>query len=491
MYYTSHFYAVFLLPVQVALVAVWLWGRNRRLAVLVVGLAAVLGAAIAAAGYWFFITRQAGGGNFPEVDWEILFPDLLNAYSLGLSVDIVQVWALDLVFGLVALAGALWSVRSRRSLAAGGWLPPALVLGPVAVLLAASAVYPAYMNARHMSLIGGGAILLLGAGLALLAGRQRWLAAGLALLLLAGMGYSTVNYFTDEEYGKDDFTGLADYIDDRLAPGDLLLLKSPFAWRIFTYYLPIDRLDAARAAGAAVAHYGVPLLREEWPARNVKLAEWTSQYRRIWYVVSNTHPYMDLEGRTDQWLAEHLFQVQEVTFFSHSSLKAALFLPEVPVYTAVPADLTPAAAAFGDLILLAGYEVGRAYTDGLALPVTLAWQTAQPTPDHYKYILKLVELAESREMRDLALTEREPYDGAIPTIYWQPGQTIVEYSEVPPTAWPQPATPGESARYRLALQVYRADTLEKLPVTQAGGLEVAADGQTLLLPTLPETFPGR
>jgi hypothetical protein len=93
------------------------------------------------------------------------------------------------------------------------------------------------------------------------------------------------------------------------------------------------------------------------------------------------------------------------------------------------------------------------------------------------------------------VTEREPYDGGIPTIYWEPGKTIVEYTELPPAAWPQPQTAEDAARYRLALQVYRADTLEKLPVTRADGLEgaldVAADGQTLLLPTLPETFAGR
>ena len=85
------------------------------------------------------------------------------------------------------------------------------------------------------------------------------------------------------------------------------------------------------------------------------------------------------------------------------------------------------------------------------------------------------------------MTEREPYDGAIPTIYWGPGQTIVEYTELPPTDWPQPADAQEAARYRLALQVYRADTLEKLPVTHAAGegVTVAADGQTLLLPYLP------
>ncbi|HXF63066.1 MAG TPA: glycosyltransferase family 39 protein [Caldilineaceae bacterium] len=495
LFLASHYYAVFLLPVHALLLAHWLWRRNRQAALLAALLILGAGAAVGAYAYWLILVRQGGGANFPEVDWEILFPDLLNAFSLGLSVDITKVWPLDLLCGALALAGAIWSVRSRDVIAAGGWLAPALVLGPVAALLIATTVYPAYMNARHMSLIGGGMILLLGSGLALTGRRQQWVAGALALILLAGMGYSTVNYFTQEEYGKDDFTGLGSYLDDRLAPGDLILLKSPFAERIFRYYLPIAAVDAARAQGAPIAHYGVPALRLEWGERERQVAELVNQYRRIWYIVSNTHPYMDLEGRLDRWMDEHLFRVQETSFFSHSSLRASLYLPEVPVYNEQPPPpAQPVDAAFGDLIGLAGYEVGRAYTPALGLPVTLYWQIFSPTQDRYKYILKLVEMdpgGSGQPVRELAVTEREPYDGAIPTLYWAPGQTIVEYSELPPTPWPRPATPEEAARYRLLLQVYRADTLEKLPVTRAEGLEIAPDGQSLLLPTLPETFTGR
>lgn len=482
MFLTSHYYAVFLLPVHGLVLAGRLWARSRRWALAAVGAALLLAAAVGAFAYWMIVVRNRGGANFNDVAWDILFPDLLNAFSLGLSVDITRVWLLDLLFGAVALTGALWSVRSRRALAAGGWVAPALVVGPVAVLLVAMAVFPAYMNARHMSLIGGGMILLTGAGLALLGHVQRWAAALVALLLVAGMGYSTFRYFTVEDYAKDDFAGVGRYLDGRIAAGDLLLLKSPFAWRVFEYYLPLDTVDAARAQGAPLAHYGVPLLRGEWPEQEVQMAQWAGQARRIWYVRSNTHPYADVEGRVETWLGDHLFLVQELDFFSHSSLQASLFLPEVPVYEDIAPQLD---VAFGDLILVGNVAVGRPYAGDLALPVTLDWQAAQTIPDHYKYVLKLVEVADGVPVADLAVTEREPYDGAIPTIYWGPGQTIVEYTELPPAPWP--ATAADAARYRIALQVYRADTLEKLPVTRAAGdgVAVAPDGQTLLLPYAP------
>ena len=121
----------------------------------------------------------------------------------------------------------------------------------------------------------------------------------------------------------------------------------------------------------------------------------------------------------------------------------------------------------------------------LALPVTIYWQTLAPTPDHYKYILSLEEVLPDGTTHVLALTEREPYDGAIPTIYWQPNQTIVEYTELPPPSlyggeWPKPQNAEEGAQYRVNLQLYRADTLQKLPVTTLEGVEGA--GESLWVP---------
>ena len=488
MFYTTHFYAVFLLPVQALMLALWLWGRSRRMALLAMGAALLAGAAVGAFAYWMIIMRQGGGGNFSEVEPAILFPDLLNAFSLGKSVNIVQVWYLDLLFGalaLVGVVGTLWGVRRIRK---GGWLPIALVGGPIVMLLLAMTVYPAYMDARHMSLIGGGFILLVAAGLGVIAlrGRVATIAAGaLALLLVAGMGYSTVKYFTMEEYAKDDFTALGEYLDRRLAPGDVVLVKSPFAWRIFNYYTNIDAIPAAQAAGAQMGQYGVPLLRHvPWDEQEAQIGEWAQEYRRVWLILSNTHPYMDVDRRIDGWMNENLFNVQEIIYFSHSSLSSTLYLDKVPVYEGLPPELKqPITGVFGDLIQVVGLEVGAPVRDDMGIPVTIYWQTLAPTPDHYKYILTLEEVLPDGSTRVLALTEREPYDGAIPTIYWQPNQTIVEYSELPRPdgeAWPRPQNAEEAARYRVYLQVYRADTLEKLPVTHTEGVEGA--GESLWMP---------
>jgi hypothetical protein len=190
---------------------------------------------------------------------------------------------------------------------------------------------------------------------------------------------------------------------------------------------------------------------------------------------------------------ENLFRVQEIIYFSHSSLSSTLYLDEVPVYEGLPPQLEdPVTGVFGDLIQVVGLEVGEPVRDDMGIPVTIYWQTLAPTPDHYKYILTLEEVLPDGTNRIMALTEREPYDGAIPTIYWQPNQTIVEYTELPRMegeAWPRPQNAEEAARYRVYLQVYRADTLEKLPVTQAEGIEGA--GESLWVPYWSSVDAGR
>ncbi len=61
----------------------------------------------------------------------------------------------------------------------------------------------------------------------------------------------------------------------------------------------------------------------------------------------------------------------------------------------------------------------------------------------------------------------------------KPGQTVIEYSELPPAPWPQLDGTHLPEGYKLILQVYRADTLEKLPVTRVNGVTAAADGVSL------------
>lgn len=470
---TTHFYAVFMLPVHALVLLLWLWQRRRGLAIAAAIALLVMGGLIGGGVAYLILVRQGGGANFPHIQLGTLARDLLNAFSLGLSVDVVRVWWLDLVFGAVLLLGTGWSVHSRSALRRGGWIAPALLLTPIAIVLLVDLFHPIYMNARHLSLIGGPFIVLLGVGLGVVTARQRLLGVALALLLMAGVGMSTVNYFTLEEYDKDDFHRLGEYLDSRIMPGDLVVLKPPFSWRHFAYYLPNADITDPQVRANGIDVVGMPLLVRSWEESAAQLAELTASHARTWLLISGTHPYADLDGNVEAWFDQNMFQLDDVTYFSHSSLRSKLYLPTPPVLETPPAEVDYATdAVFGDQIRLYGYDLGPATGPGVAVPVTLYWQTLAKSDRRYKYVLRLEEQLPDGSWQSVAVTEREPYDGVIPTAFWDEGITVVEYSELPPPAPDFTAAPD---RYRLTLQMYDGETLAKLPVTQRG------EGETVVL----------
>ena len=483
----THYYAVFFLPVHAFILYQWLARRHRRLALIAALAVLGLGVLIGALAAWI-ILGQGGGVNFPEISLGILIPDLVNAFSLGLSVDIVDVRWLDWIYALVALMGASGLLRSRVAIARQGWLLPALLVTPICLILLLNAFQPAYMNSRHLSLLGGVYVLLLGAGLSVLWQLQKVATILVALVLLAGAGYSTNNYFTSELYDKDDYVGMGAFVAEHLLPGDLLLISPPFSWRIFDYYLPIEQLDQAAQRGVDVAHYGVPLIWQSWETTYATLENLQGRYRRIWLARSGTHPYLDPEGKVSAWLLEHSARQLRVEKFDsyNSFLDLELYLSQPPVVEGLtpPPMQHPVDATFGDQIRIVGYDIGRPIFAGGAIPVTLYWQV--PVKDdqtHYKYILQLVEPLANGAIAVVGVTEREPFNGEIPTIYWDPGKTIVEPVELLPGIQYDEENP---ARYQLTLQLYPVETLAKLPVAAQANAAVATDGQTLLLPYVPE-----
>ena len=99
---TTHYYAVFLLPVHALMIYVALRVYNRKRALLLAAGLLAIGALVGSIALWLVLS-QGGGGNFSTVQLRVLLPDLLNAFSLGLSVDLNKVRWLDFLFGAVAL----------------------------------------------------------------------------------------------------------------------------------------------------------------------------------------------------------------------------------------------------------------------------------------------------------------------------------------------------------------------------------------------------
>ena len=485
MFLTSHFYAVFLLPVHVLIFYLWLAQRNRTLALIVSGLILLGGAAIGILAYWFFIVVQAGGENFASVRLKILVPDLLNAFSLGLSVDISRVWWIDLIFGALMLLGAGWSLRSRAAIRNYGWLPALMVIVPVCMLLLVNLVLPAYMTARQMAVIGGAMLLLLGGGLGVITRYQRWVAARhcrCSWWRRRPTARSTTSRWTNT--ARATWPAWAAIWRTVWRPATSLLIKSPYSWRIADYYLPLeaDRIGAGGGRRHRQLRHAAAQCALGGESRTPRTVQATIPAH-----LAGPHRPASLPGHRRQCRAvvrrQHVPGQRDRISSATSTLRVYLYLPEVPVYREPPAGIQhPTDIRFGDQIRLIGYDIGEVGSPDLALPVTLYWQAMETLDDgdNYKYLLQLVEAPASEASAPLSVTEREPYDGAVATGYWDQGVNIVEWTELPP---PLPATLAEHPdAYQLTLQLYHRDTVEKLPVTESGGLEVLPDGATVVLP---------
>jgi hypothetical protein len=341
-------------------------------------------------------------------------------------------------------------------------------------MLGLNALRPAYMNARHMSLISGGYLLLLSAGMAWLWQLRRWVAGVAMALLVGGMIYSSVNYYTAAQYDKGNMAGMGQVLDEKMQPGDLLLIEPPSWGRLFRYYLPLADIERWQRAGQITEWRALPALSSSQPGDlETLLATFRNQYRRIW--LARSEP----DSEIVDLLKRGTFRTQDWGFESpFSYLHLELFQVDPPVIDRLPASAHPLTdVTFENDISLRGYEVGRPFEPGRAVPITLYWQVAQQPDRRYKYILRWISQGADGVERVLATTEKEPYDALLPTLDWQPGTTIREYTSILP---PADLIPGKS---HLSLQMYDAETLQKLPVRSAAGVQ--SDDDTLVLSIEP------
>lgn len=531
---TSHYFAPLLLPIHAGLVLQTLGQKRRGRAVLATAALIVLALVPATIALWLLARDLNAGTNWSHVSLRILIPDLVNAFTLGLSVDLAQVWPLDVLAGALALLAALYGLTRRGPRASGGWLLPGVLIVPPALLLLINTIRPAYMTARHMSLISAFFILLVAAGLGWLWQLRRWAAALAAVPLMAGALFSTVNYFTLPLYDKGEHVAMGRYLAERVQPGDLVLFR-PIPWgRLYRYYFPVDAIEQGELAGLGTSWRALPtefpaeappraaaptpakmaldqlVLRlygaRSWfecpvpaapvpgrpadlarplftPTRDALIRELDAlkgHYRRIWLVRA------DGDDPVSEWLRTHNFHADSRKFASPAAmLQIDLFLTASPVRTELPPIGHPTDVRFGDQVRLVGYDVGRPLMAAGALPVTLYWQPLAPLTRRYKYILA-GDAASARPSPSArwsggwgSPTETEPYSGFLPTPTWPVTATIVEYTGVHVPA------AGDGAALRLTLQVYDAETLEKLPVTRADGVAAGADPFTVALFAAP------
>jgi hypothetical protein len=240
---------------------------------------------------------------------------------------------------------------------------------------------------------------------------------------------------------------------------------------------------AARTAEANTGWRAVPLVGgEDWPRTFTALNEAIQTHRRLWLVTDGTFFYNDPDKLVEAHLQQAAFRVWEEDYFSPNSyLELDLFLPAPPIIDVLPPALPDhprTTALFGEQILFHGFDVGQRFSDESVIPVTLYWDPVVTIEQRYKYVLELTVADGPHAGQLLARTEREPYSGFLPTLWWRPGPIIQEYSDLLPTG---PLDPDR--RYELRLTLYDADSLEKLSVSMRAPTELGrVEDRTLVAP---------
>ncbi|MFN8439636.1 MAG: glycosyltransferase family 39 protein [Caldilineaceae bacterium] len=469
---STHYLAIYVVPIHALLLLQMVTKSSNRFAFIAVSSVLAIGLFSGLVAVWSVLGRYGSintgvGANFPDaVGLKILIPDLINAFSFGLSVDINNVWWLDLLCAALVLLGTLWGMRSFRSVLAGGWILPLIILVPIVAIQTISNFYRVpYMNARHISLIGAPFILLLASGIGLVWRYQKLVAMVCLILILSGVSYSSYNYYWDVLYDKEHYSEMGNFLHERLLTGDILLLTPPHAARVYEYYLPVEEIDSAQKEGAVVTEQKLPLFVQPKEETAQLLEQDLRNYKRIWLAVSGTPSEADPEEFTKAWLDAHAFQLYEKRFHAYSSiLDLYQYLPTAPFLTAEQAANlkleNQTDISFGRELRLMGYELERPLYENMARPVTFYWKLLEQNHVNYKYILQLVQRSPSGETTILTTNETAPFEAAFPTSAWIDNAIVRENSYLSPVA--TPSLP--NVTYELWLQIYREDTLEKMPI---------------------------
>ena len=436
------------------------------------------------------------GAGFVFVPLGILLRDVLNSFSLGLSVDVTQVLWLDLGYLALFVLGLLGLWRAGRREAAL-FLLGYLVL-PIAFVYLMGYVRPLYMNSRHLILVTPPFYLGVGAGLLWISefglriakfeirNSKFLLIAGL-VLIVTGSGYATYNYFTDPRYAKDDHRAWGAYLRAHARPGDAVVVDPPHIATLYQYY-----------ADPGVPWVGLPRLGDpdgqETPAA---LADLARRYDRLWLAFSHTPPWGDPTLAPRRWLEAQALKLDEQAFHTYASVvNVSLYWLQPPTLAALPPLQHPVQINLEGRLTLRGYDLvgdlspppspGRGGEGGEVIHLRLYWQAAVRLDQAYKVSLRLLDDAG----QVWAQADQEPLRGAYPTTRWQAGDLIADDFDLPLA----PGTP--PGEYRLALVVYTVPTGQALAVLDAqchpqgtvadlGPLSIAAASQPPRLADLP------
>jgi mannosyltransferase len=441
----------------------------------------------------------------------IILRDALNSFSLGLSVDLAEVWHWDALLAAIFVLGvlSLWREPPRlggdgraalwQARGAGFTLIVGLILLPIVFIWIFSFFTPLYMGSRYVIMCSPSFYLGLALGVRSLARKKPWPAWVAALLIIGAMGYSTQRYFTHPAYrAKADYRSAARHIALHERPGDVVIVDAPENLPAFLHYyagdLPVVGVPTIALAG-----------RADPDQVAATLTDLTAQYDRLWLVHCRTM-FSDPENVVSQWLEEHTLLQERIPFPSYADdVRLSAHLARSPILAEAKETAEPRGILAERLLLL---SCALRYLDATGQPQEIPLAGDAPRPSgpvpagktitalcHWRPLQPLGVYKTSLRLVDdqgvlWAQRDEAPFM-YVPTSQWPVGAVIRHEATLPIPPVTPPGT------YRLQLWVYEAENGRPLDFVARGGapaqpyldLGTIQVGRNLKRLTAQETIP--
>ncbi len=376
-------------------------------------------------------------------------------------------------FGALGLVGVVRLLR-RESLPTATLM--LLYLGlPIALTLLL--FKPAYL--KFLLVASPALCLLLAVGLTgARAGRGSLLGGGLGVVLTAIAVWGPLTaYYTDPTVARDDYRGIASYLEAVAGPGDAIILNAAGQQEVFGYYYRGD---------APV--YPLPRRRPLDPDATVaELETILARARRIYALYWATDE-SDPAGIIEGWLNEHAFKATDAWV---GNVRLVSYAAPLPVAQSGGADdLLPVNVRLGDHVTLTGYrllppppdeEAGDTSSPpgtwparivpGEIVQIQLRWTTDAPLDDRYVVFVQALDGANH-------LVGQRDAEPTPPTVDWTPGQPVLDRHGL----LIEPGTP--PGEHRVIVGMYNAASGRRLPSTGGDFVELGT-----LVVERPETPP--
>lgn len=281
------------------------------------------------------------------------------------------------------------------------------------------------------------------------------------------------SYYFDPSSARDDYRGLAAFIEAQSRSRDAIVLNAPGQNEVMGYYyqgqLPVYRLPKQRPIEEGTTALDLEAL--------------ATGHDRLWLVLWGQQE-SDPQDFIERWLDRRGFKSLDRWF---GGVRLALYSMSPAGEARVRVDARLGNYARLVEVTFPGTAAGREdviawAASGDIIPVSIQWEAISATPQRLKVFVHLLGLNATLWGQH----DAEPVGGSRPTTDWRPGQSFQDNHGIPIP----PGTP--PGKYEIEIGMYDMTTGQRLTVFDAAG---AATGDRVVLQPVgvvkPDSFPSR